>query len=288
MKKFILMAMAAVAAVGLTGCSEDTDPKLGVPTEFVLNTPPMADIEYVLTPECTVNFTVSQPNYGVATTPDYTIQIAKSAEAFEANEFQTVNFSTKSAKIEVPGNEFALAMCSLYGYDSEENFSDEAKPVYVRCHAKVGAADFSEINSNVICLKSVKPYFAVQLPDEIWLVGQPEGWATEKKPEWALYETEVGSLIYEGTFEIPAGQFQFRFYDDFDASDPWNYFSIGAQNADNPVDITMTDGVYTGPCVYDPKTKEAGKGSWQISDWAGGMVQITVNLGTKQVKFQAL
>lgn len=80
-------------------------------------------------------------------------------------------------------------------------------------------------------------------------------------------------------------QFQFRFYDKFDAAEPWDWYSIGAQDEDNPVNITLTDGSYSGDLCYDPATKSAGKGSWQIENWPGGTVEMTVNLKTKKVAF---
>ena len=47
----------------------------------------------------------------------------------------------------------------------------------------------------------------------------------------------------------------------------------------------MTDGNYSGDLFYDPATKGAGKGSWQIPNWPGGTVKMTVNLKTKKVDF---
>lgn len=286
MKKTLFLAMMAVVlGFTFTSCKEDTQPRLNTPTNFVLNTPPMADQLYIMTANSSINLTVSQPNYGVATTPDYQVEIAKSADGFEKGEYRTLESMTTIAKISVSGEEFCLALCDLWGYTDPENFDPTPRPVYVRVHAWVTNAPESSIYSNVIELKQVQPYFAVKLQDTIQLVGQPEGWSTSEDEAWFLYETEPGSLVYTGTFDIPEGQFQFRFYDKFDAAEPWDWYSIGAQDEDNPVNITMTDGSYSGPCFYDPNTKQAGKGSWQIENWPGGTVNITVNLNTKVVNF---
>lgn len=302
MKKYILMAAAAtIAAAGLTGCKEDTQPRLDKPTEFVLNRPAMADQLYVMAPENSITFTVSQPNYGVGTTPNYQVQIAKSEADFEKAEFDAANPEqggyitletiTTSARINISGEIFSMAMCSLFGYTTEQNFDSTPKPVFVRVHAWMPNAEYSSIYSNVIELSAVQPYFAVKVADLIWLVGQPEGWSAPAPgyPEagpWTLAETEPGNLTYEGTFEIPAGQFQFRFYDKFSADEPWDWFSIGSQDTDSPVEIKFEGGVYQGNCFYDPLTKAAGKGSWNIADWAGGNVKITVNLSNKTVRFE--
>lgn len=300
MKKYILMAAAAsIAAAGLTGCKEDTQPRLDKPTEFVLNRPAMADQLYVMSPDNSIFFTVSQPDYGVGCMPSYQVEIAKAEDNFKNGVFSeenpdgyiTLETTTTSARIEISGEMFSMAMCSLFGYTTETNFSSDPKPIYVRVHAWIPNADYSDIYSNVIELSAVQPYFAVKVADLMWLVGQPEGWTAPAPgyPEagpWTLSETEPGSLVYEGTFTIPADQFQFRFYDQFSPDEPWDWYSIGAQDEDSPVAITMTDGAYQGNCFYDPTTKGAGKGSWQIEGWAGGDVKITVNLGNKTVRFE--
>lgn len=285
------MALAAIVlGFTFTSCKEDTQPRLGNPTTFVLNTPPMSDQLYVLTENSSVNFTVSQPNYGVATTPYYQVEIAKSAEGFANDEYQIVDGTTTIAKIVSPGKEFCIAICKLFNYTTPENFDGSPRPIFVRVHAWVPNAPESSIYSNTIELKQVQPYLAVKAPDTIQLVGQPEGWSTSPNAAWLLYETEPDSRLYVGTFEIPEGQFQFRFYDQFDPDEPWEWYSIGAQDADSPVDITMTDGVYSGQCFYDFSSdgKGKGKGSWKIPNWPGGTVKMSVNLTTKAVVFETV
>ena len=286
-KKIFFGLLALVSGISMTSCKDDTQPRLDKPTEFVLNTPPMAEQLYELDKEGTLHFTVSQPNYGVATTPTYQPEISKD-EAF--TEYQVVQAETTEAKINISDERFALAFCALYGYTTVENFDPAPKPVYVRVHAWIpGDVELTSIRSNVICLKAVKPYFAVKVKDYIWLVGACEGWAAEQKPEWGLEEIEPESLVYKGTFEINAGEFQFRFYDKFDADKPWEWFSIGSQNDDAAVEISgkfNDEGLYEGACVFDFETEKAGKGSWLYTDWPGGTVEMTVNLKTKKVSFQ--
>lgn len=300
MKKFILMAAAAITAASFTSCKEDTQPRLDKPTEFVLNRPAMADQLYVMTPESSITFTVSQPDYGVGCTPNYEVEIAKTEEDFakgtydaskpEKGGYAVVEGITTDARITLPSEMFCMAFCNIYGYTTEQNFSADPKPVYVRVRAWVPNAEYSEIHSNIIKLDAVQPYFAVKLPDLIWLIGKPEGWTAPAPgyPEagpWTLAETEPGSLVYTGTFEIPAGEFAFRFYDKFDADEPWEWYSIGAQNEDATVQISMTNGVYEGDCTYDFSTKGTGKGGWEIPGFEGGTVDMTVNLNTKTVRF---
>lgn len=116
----------------------------------------------------------------------------------------------------------------------------------------------------------------------IYLVGAPEGWAGPSADnaahyeDWKLYDLEDNG-VYTGTFDIAAGQAQFRFYS---ALNGWEdaTVSIGSQEGDSPIDIALTDGVYTGASV-------AGKGSWNIPDWAGGKMAISVDTNSNTVTF---
>lgn len=272
MKKIsILMALAMLFSLTITSCKEDTQPRLQVPTEFVLNTPPMADNTYILSEDNGVELTCSQANYGIGIVPTYTVEVATKEDKSDA---QVLPEAYTNARFTIPGESLSLVLCNQLGYVSEETFSDKAVPVYVRVISKVAGCDYATIASNWITLNSVQPYFAVKLPDNIYIVGQPFGWdeASDVAP---LVETEVESRIYQGTYEIPAGQFQLRFYDELG---DWNSWSIGSQDEDNPKEISFTDGVYEGPAFLGGDKDDKGKGSWQVPDWPGGTVKFTVNL----------
>ena len=120
----------------------------------------------------------------------------------------------------------------------------------------------------------------------MWIIGACGGWtepsegSREALVDWVINETGVGTGIYQGTYEIPAGKFQLRFYS---ALTGWDGgASIGSQEADANKDITLTGGVYDGDATIP------GKGNWQVSGWEGGTVRITLNLNTKKVKFEQL
>lgn len=272
MKKIsILMALTVLFAMAFTGCKEDTQPRLQKPTEFVLNTPPMADNTYVLSEDNGIELTCSQANYGIGIVPTYTVEIATKEDKSDATALAE---AYSNARFTVPGESLSLAMCKMLGYDSEESFSDRPVTLYVRVISNVSGCDYATIASNWITLKSVQPYFAVKLPDNIYIVGQPFGWdvASGVAP---LTEIEIESRIYQGTYEIPAGEFQLRFYDELG---DWNSWSIGSQDEDNPLDISFTDGVYEGPAFVGGNGDEKGKGSWNVPGWPGGTVKFTVNL----------
>jgi len=280
MKKIsFLMMLAALVSLTFTSCKEDTQPRLEKPTNFVLNTPAMADNLYELSADNTVEFTVSQANYGLATTPTYQVEVAASKDG----EWFPVETQTTSAKISCPGEDFAVAVCRALGIDTEETFTDAVKPVFVRVHSWVPNCEYSSIYSNVIELKQVKPYYAVKNPRIIYLVGAPQGWAISDG-SMPLVETGVETNIYEATYEIKENEFQFRFYA---VLGDWENNSIGSQDEDATLNITLNaDGVYEGPISYNFSEEKKGKGSWQIENWPGGMVHMFVDMNNNTVTFQ--
>lgn len=283
MKKiFSLSALMLMLVVALTGCKEDTQPRLEIPTEFQLNTPELASQIMYVDRGGSIQFSCSQANYGLGTTPTYQLEISDTKDFVKS---ELVSYTTTNAVMTIPAEPFATAVCSLYGWQDPEDVTDV--PVYVRCISSIPkAAEEYTIKSNVVELSRVLVYFAVKLPDAIYLVGQPNDWKVDVGVnEMPIYETEPESGIYKGTVHVDEGKFQFRFYNELG---DWNMFSIGAQDEDSPVDITFTDGEYSGDCFYDPTTEKAGKGAWQCNTWPGGDVEITVNLNTLSVVFKAL
>lgn len=310
----IIASLLLLLGIGMTGCKEDTEPRLYPPTDFVLNTPPAADQVYVFRCDSKNNslndieLTVSQPDYGVGCVPDYQVQLAKSEEDFAlwdqlvADRGQesaddpylgadglplvsTLETIFTSARMNITGDVFCGGVNRLYGLDLE-NYNGETKDVAVRVHAWVPNASYSSILSNTINLK-VSSYIPIPGPGVIYLVGNPQGWDINSEA-MPLVETEIGSKIYYGAYSIEADKFQFRFY--FKLGD-WDYYSIGAQDEDALVDIALTNGHYEGPAIYDPKTKGAGKGGWQIPNWAGGTIEMFVDLNDPdnyKVTFNAL
>lgn len=295
-----------VAGLGLTACDYDEDPKLQKPTEFVLNTPPMADQVYYFGQDATgkpandITFTVSQPDYGVGVTPDYTIQIARSEEDFlawdeaqkapeeegteegveaQADELPlavTIDQTFQGATITVPGDKFCEAVNTLFGFE-RNTYKGEIVPVYVRAHAQVGTAEYSAIWSNPIKLAGVQSYFKL-VKGKLYVVGactKPDSWNKDKEQEgYFLEETEIGSGLYRGKIEVAAGEFTFRFYSELGDWDKGSIGPAGGPNSDSDVNITdqwsPVDG-YTGDMTTT-------KDKFHIENWAGGFISIEVDL----------
>lgn len=293
MKKIQILFACLVSVLAFTSCEEDTYPRLGQiePYQEFLNTPATASQYIELTPDGTVNLSCTQPDYGgMSLAVNYAVQVSLAEDFTSVAKNETdstdapayIELSTKytSASMHVLSSELAEAICSLRGIQTEEGYTDEeARPIYIRLRAFIPQdEEGTSVISNVIKLDNVKGYFALKLPGYIWLVGAPQGWDINGRPEWRLYEASdaIDSKVYHGTFEIPAGQFLLRFYTEVG---DWDSNSLGIQVDDNPVNIALENGVYTGAIVV-------GKGSWQEPNWAGGLVEITVDLNAMTVQFK--
>lgn len=283
----------ALAVLGMASCSQDRDPVLQTPTEFVLNTPVMADQYIELQAGNVLELVASQPNYGYSAVANY------SAEMSLTQDFSTV-YALKStdasqARITVKQADVATGICDLSGVSDEETMASvfpdgiPAMPVYFRAVCELDGVEGSRIVSNVVTYNHVQGYFAVPVPGYIYLVGAPEGWAgpTESNAahyaDWRLFEPKdaIGSGVYSGVFDIPAGDAIFRFYTELTG---WDNDSYGTQVDDNPIDFPdFTSGSFSTTAVK-------GKGSYQFSNWPGGKMTIVVDMSDMkniQVTFTA-
>lgn len=293
-KKIFSLLAAGLAFFGMTSCSDDNDsnPVINTaPTTFVLNTPTMSEQYIELSESNTVSLSWSQPDYGFAALATYFIQagvVQPSGDITWSNDLLEGTYTTCYA--EVSGKELAQAINDADGFKSEEDYKDMGvRQIAVRVMASIldgenAVIPITKIYSNTVIFKMMQSYKAIKAPKKMYIIGQCSGWKEpadankEDLAEWIIMETGVGTGIYQGTYDIPAGTFQLRFYT---ALSGWDGgASIGSQEADANVAITMSNGVYEGTITAP------GKGNWQISDWEGGLVKITVNMEKLSVKFE--
>ncbi|MDE7381518.1 MAG: hypothetical protein K2N03_05245 [Muribaculaceae bacterium] len=319
-KSLILAAILPMLGLGLTGCKDDTQPRLQPAPEgsFQIYEPALNNYTYYLQPEGTITLTTTgQPNYGVATPTQYEVEISfieDTEKWIDQNDpslyqnpdnpkemtgiptsykLQTVN--TQSI-IAMRAREIAVGMNAMMGVKTEEDaalFDATPRPLFVRVHAyvkdpasKTGILNYSEIYSNVLKLNAVQPYFVVPKPGEIFIIGDYQGWdinGNDKTVALTEEENGIGSEIYTGYVEMTDAQAKtgFRFYKELgDWGDDGNLPSIGANaNDGDNASVEMEDGVYEGDCVK-------GKGNWNIQNYPGGWMKITVNLVEMKVIFQ--
>lgn len=285
MKKISILFAMLVAVISLNSCKDDTYPRFNPPTVFELNTPALANEYYELTEEGTVNLSWSQPNYSYAAAATYAVQVSL-AEDFA--DFKELSSTYVVCDAHVKSKEIAEAICILRGIDSEEAYVDEpARKLYVRVRAFIDGIEGSEILSNVIVLNQVKEYCAIQSPGYIYLIGNVGGWTGPDAAnagalaDWRLFESDnaIGSKIYSGVFDMPAGELIFRFYTELTGWD--GGASVGLQAEDNPIDVTLIDGAAKEQLVAP------GKGSIRIPEWEGGAMKIVVNMNDLTVTLEA-
>lgn len=277
------MALFAVV-LGFTSCSNDKDPVFQKPTNFVLNTPALANQYYELTPEGSLVFTVSQPDYGFTASCTYGLQIALKENPSAEDIYNVSATNPTSATIRVNAADVATGMCVLRGISKEEEWVEiPAAPLYVRATSILGSHENSFIASNWVTLKQVKGYFAVPQPGIIYLVGKPEGWKgpdeanADHYADWILSEkdNEIGSKVYYGLFDIKADEAMFRFYT---ALTGWEDDSYGTQEDDDPMAF---------PDLGDTKTQLTeklvkGKGAFNFPNWPGGQMTIIVDMSNPE------
>jgi len=286
MKKLHIFGMMALALVGFTACEPDEDPKISMPTEFVLNTPPFAGQTYQLSPDGVFQITCSQPNYGLTLAPTYSVDLSLTDE-FTLNEDGKPNYysiiSGSSAVMNLKESDLAVAVCTLNGvldYNSYPEGGIPEAPLYVRAVATLPS--MPPCYSNTVCLNGVSTYNPYREGGRvIYMVGDFTAWnAGDASSPHVLTETSRESNVYVGTFNVPAGSKNFRFYTEMnpDADNGgWGKDgllpSIGAAANDGTnVEISLTDEPLVVKAV-------AGKGNWYTSsDWAGGDVTFVVDL----------
>lgn len=285
------MALMMIVGLASTSCKRDTQPRIDKPTEFVLNTPPFASNTLVLSEDGTVKFTCSQPNYGPAVCADYALEASiQDPTQVEEPEVMMLTTHSTTAAMEIPASELALAMCQLMGAVDEAHsykFDPSVRPVWVRAVASVTGADYATVRSNWIKLDNVQPYFAVPVPGKLWLIGKVTGWDIKvPTPEYILQEDmdAIGSKIYTGVFPFSEEEAQggFRFF--LEIGD-WDNIAVQVGSAEPNFweeHISLdADGVFTGDCFY-------GQGNWDIDNFPGGNLKLTVDLNTMKVYFEAV
>lgn len=288
MKKIAYIFAIGAALLATTSCKQNTEPKFERAMSMELNTPPLANQLYTLTPDGVIDLSWSQPDWGFAAPAKYQVE-ASFEEDFHyyendtpANYFVMPTVYTKCAA-QVKMEDLAVAICSLRGISDPAQYTDEpARPVYLRIHGYIDGILESSVYSNSILLEQVKEYCAVRVPGKIYLVGSPEGWTGPEEANaahyaaWALSEPEdaIDSKVYSASFQIPAEP-MFRFYT---ALTGWDADTWGSQKDDNPLEFQLTDGQFNGT-IDGP----GFKGSYNFADYSGGTMNFKVDLKAKTI-----
>lgn len=286
----------------LTSCSTDNDsnPVVKSPTAFTINASPVADQYIQLSSSNKVNLTWSQPDFGYNAYATYKVQVGivnngtvTWNEKDGSPKFLSTPYTACNANIS--GEEIAQAICELDGFKDVDSYVDMGfREIALRIYAciqssvNVEVAGTGIMSDNYVTFPHMAAYCAIKSPAYIYLVGNPTGWAEPNQgnldfyADWRLWEKEdeIGSNVFYGTFELAAGDLQFRFYR---ALTGWDTDSMGPQTNDAGVPSTFdSKGFFSGSILTAPKSK----GTWLFSGFAGGTVEMTVDLNQQTVKFQ--
>lgn len=256
MNKCYILGIAALAVAGLASCNPDSDPKIKTATEFKLNTPPMAEQTWVLTPEGTVRFAVSQPDYGLTLAPTYGIEVSLKEDFTPLAEGTYVNpdgeevaipaFVSVPLESQIRGiliakeSNLAAAICSMRGIGNADDFTEEEpRALYVRATSIVGGHPDTAITSNVVKLSYVKEYCALEsnaYSDVLYTPGGANGWSFDSAMRIPL-DPKGDGTVYKGFMAVNG---DFKFTHGAAWGTPGNY---GRGEADFSAD---DNGVWTG------------------------------------------
>ena len=298
MKKIISFALMLMGmATALSSCSDDRDsnPTIGQPTQFVVNASPVASQYIQLSADNKVNLTWSQPNYGYNALATYQIQVGVNNGGSitwntkdGADKFLETTFTQCNA--DISGEEIAEAICEIDGVTDEDSYVDQGfREIAFRVKSSIQDSKGNDVAgtvilSNEVTFEHMAAYCAIKSKAIIWVIGSCHGWLEPSKnnaealADWRIYETEIGSKIYNGVVEMPEGDLTFRIYTALTGWDGGN--SLGHQEDDVSTECAFTDGVYVDQYVYP------GKGSWTFLTYPGGPLEITLDMNQGTIKFE--
>lgn len=199
MKKISIVLGLAALALGFTSCKQEDKPAYHQPTDFIISTPAMQNIEFQteseMTSSETFNLFCSQPDYGYSAICNYSAVVsldpacpvervvdeetgAVTIQAVEGKSVILDNQTPTSAAMAIKTYDLGIALLNLDGiYNDIEmyNQSQFAKgPVkaYFRAICSIDGLDDSAIaSSNVVSYNAVKVSYAEKKAGWIYICG---------------------------------------------------------------------------------------------------------------------
>ena len=265
--KILNILMLLAVAIGFAACNDDTEPVLSLASQGSIieqNVPSTLVLEEANASEVVISLAWEAPTYNVPVARSYRIQISN-AEDFS----NTVSVAVPTDTCyDVTAAELNTAV--LEYMPSVENVSPINIWLRVVCELN------SDPNNSVVINNQVFPINVTPYPGELprlYIVGSIQGWDINSS-NYFLRDVEENN-VYTGELGIPNGA-QFRFYKELG---DWDKNSYGSQVEDAGVNITLTDGAYSGALVE-------GKGSWIFPADCEGTYNVTVDLTNLTVSFE--
>ena len=162
-----------------TACNDDngSNPTFQKPTQFVLNTPSMANASIDLANSETITLYCSQPDYGFPTRTIYSVQLATKDDMSDAVDLKG---SYDQTKIELKAATLASTITTM---KVEQGMTESDFPMNIPVHLRVKAyaassagtmIEGSEIYSNWVTLKDVRVLYSlapVTTPEALCVAG---------------------------------------------------------------------------------------------------------------------
>lgn len=319
MKYFLSSLFIALAALTITSCDSDRDdnPILNtdnMTTEFVLNTPAYAAQLIDLATSESVNFTWSQPNYGMTLATIYSFQMSLNGEFTDAVVDAEGNETTPASYADLSGSFTTVsgslkasvvnnAVLSLAGWE-EENQVPASIPVYFRCKATLADNDIPAVYSNVVKINVVPSFKKTSSYAEfIYAIGDDSSWSTVH-PLRSAVEDDIFTGVYTG-FAYLNTEFKFRSHED-----SWDAPDWGAAAEEGTLEAQASNILVPAPGFYKmvvdmenltyvltPITTIGVVGPAQAGGWSDdtdmtynsetGAWEVEIDLAADELKFRA-
>ena len=223
MKTILKSTLLLLCSVGLfTACSDDNDsnPTLGQPTSFVLNTPAYATIPVNLATSTELPFTWSSPDYGFPVEAEFQLEASingnfsistEEAEADESGEtipdYVILPASFTGGKGTIDAAKLAAAVNAM-GHWGEDIPETVALTIRASANTKGATTIYSNtVNIIVVPTADIAPAF----PEFIYEIGNESGWATAN-----ALRSPAQDGVYIGFYWLD-GEFKFK-----PNKDDWN------------------------------------------------------------------
>ena len=251
MKKIFYSLLFAGVTLGMaTSCEEDRDsnPVLNPNvTTFTLNTPANAQNVYDLENSEYINFTTSQPDYGITAAVTYVPYLSIDGENFVA-----LSSSFTTTDIAIPASQINSTILELVG----EGDLSQPIPVYFKLTANLsGLSELGIAESNVVTLPNVLafvPVVEITVPEKVFIVGDfpASQWGTfvPLHPAYSVDGMFYGIVYIENgknfRFALSAGWGETFGWTDITADGDVASALTDAGN-DNNITFNSASGIYT-------------------------------------------
>lgn len=209
MKKIFRSTLLLLCTAGLfAACDTDNEynPTVTTPTEFKLNTPALAaNGTYDLANSTQLEFTCSQPDYGLPAATKYVLSYSINADMSNATDVTT---SYPTTVMSVSASELAAGLTSqeLAAGATEDQFPMDI-PVYVQATATMqtamgGDIEGTTIKSNIVKLNSVHLLYSlppVTAPTDLYVTGAFSNWSWDSALQMIVVNgnaSEFWRLVY--------------------------------------------------------------------------------------------